>query len=82
MEIQDVISYIAKEIAKYIPVQETKEAEEVMTIKDMEQFLQIGRSKSYELIKMEGFPVYKVGIEYRILKSELVEWMKTQKDVQ
>ena len=81
MELQDILSYFAKEIAKYIPIQETREPEEVMTIKDMEQFLQIGRSKSYELIKIDGFPVYKVGTEYRILKSELVEWMKTQKEV-
>ncbi len=81
MELQDIISYFAKEISKHIPTQEVKQPEEVMTIKDMEQFLQIGRSKSYELIKMEGFPVYRVGTEYRILKSELVEWMKTQKEV-
>lgn len=80
MELQDIISYFAKEIAKYIPTQEVKQPEEVMTIKDMEQFLQIGRSKSYELIKIEGFPVYKVGTEYRIVKSELIEWMKTQKE--
>ena len=81
MELQDIISYFAKEIAKHIPISESREPEEIMTIKDMEQFLQIGRSKSYELIKIEGFPVYKVGTEYRILKSELVEWMKTQKEV-
>ena len=81
MELQDIISYFAKEIAKHIPISESKEPEEIMTIKDMEQFLQIGRSKSYELIKIGGFPVYKVGTEYRILKSELVEWMKTQKGV-
>lgn len=78
MDLQDFITSFAKEVAKYIPVQESKEPEEVMTIKDVEQFLQIGRSKSYELIKMEGFPVYRVGTEYRILKSELVEWMRTQ----
>ncbi|CAK7069555.1 helix-turn-helix domain-containing protein [Tissierella sp.] len=81
MEIQDIISYFAKEIAKHIPTQDVKQPEEVMTIKDMEQFLQVSRSKAYELIKIEGFPAYKVGSEFRMLKSELVKWMKTQKEV-
>ncbi len=79
MELQDIISYFAKEIAKHIPVQEIKEPEEVMTVKDMEQFLRVSRSKAYDLIKIENFPAYMVGTEYRILKSELIEWMKTQK---
>lgn len=81
MELQDIISYFAKEIAKHIPIQESKEPEEVMTIKDIEQFLQVSRSKAYELIKIESFPAYRVGSEFRILKSELVKWMKTQKEV-
>lgn len=80
MELQDIISYFAQEIAKHISPQEGKEPEEVMTIKDMEQFFQVSRSKAYELIKVEGFPAYKVGSEFRMLKSELIEWMKNQKD--
>lgn len=76
MELQDIVSYFAQEVAKHINVQETKPPEEVMTIKDMEEFLQISRSKAYELIKVEGFPVYKVGSEFRMLKNELIDWMK------
>lgn len=45
----------------------------------MQQFLQVSRSKAYELIKIEGFPAYRVGSEFRMFKSELVEWLKTQK---
>lgn len=78
---QDVFSYFAKELAKHIPALETKPPEEVMTIKDMESFLQISRSKAYELIKSKGFPVYRVGSEFRILKGELIDWMKEQKEV-
>lgn len=79
MELQDVLSYFAKEVAKHISIQETKPPEEIMTIKDMEQFLQVSRSKAYELIKTDGFPAYKVGNEFRILKSELIGWIKEQK---
>lgn len=81
MELQDIISYFAQEIAKNISIQETKPPEEIMTIKDMEQFLQVSRSKAYELIKIEGFPAYKVGSEFRILKNELIDWMKDQKEI-
>lgn len=81
MELQDIIVCFAKEVAKHIPVQETKPPEEIMTIKDMEQFLQVSRSKAYELIKIEGFPAYKVGSEFRILKNELIDWMKDQKEI-
>lgn len=80
MEIQDVLSYFAKEIVKHIPEQESK-PEEVMTLKDVESLLQISRSKAYEVVKLENFPAYKVGSEFRVLKSELIEWIKNQKEV-
>lgn len=81
MEIQDVLTYFAKEVAKHIPLQEKQEEEEVMTIKDLEEFLQVSRSKAYELIKSDKFPKYKVGSEFRILKSELLVWIREQKEV-
>jgi len=78
MEMQDVLSYFAKELAKHIPTQETKTPEEIMTTKDLESFLKVSRSKVYELIKIDGFPAYRVGSEFRILKNELIDWVKTQ----
>ena len=73
------IKYLAdKEKQRII---EWEKEEEVMTMKDVESFLQISRSKAYEVVKSDNFPSYKVGSEFRILKSELIEWIKKQKEV-
>lgn len=49
---------------------------EVMTLREISQFLKIGTTTIYTLVRNEEIPARKIGREWRFLKSEIVEWMK------
>ncbi len=52
---------------------------EILTGKDVQQFLGISRTTLWKLRKKQGFPYSKVGREYRYLKSEVIAWLHDSK---
>lgn len=55
---------------------------ELMTVKELQDYLGIGRAKAYELVNEPGFPVLRIGRSIRIPKDLLKEWIikKTNKE--
>jgi len=45
-------------------------------IKDVQEHLQLGRNRVYQLIKIDSFPKIKIGNTYRIPKREYLEWVQ------
>lgn len=50
--------------------------EKLLTIKDVQEHLQLGRNRVYQLIKIESFPKIKIENTYRIPKREYLEWVQ------
>ncbi|MDR1522345.1 MAG: helix-turn-helix domain-containing protein [Endomicrobium sp.] len=57
---------------------------QIMDIKEVSEYLGIGKSKIYSLIKMKKIPAYKIGRQYRFSKEIVDGWLKdkiiTKKD--
>lgn len=47
----------------------------VLTPADIAEILGISRNTAYEFIRVKGFPVFKVGKQYRISKVKFLEWL-------
>ncbi|MDY5646116.1 MAG: helix-turn-helix domain-containing protein [Candidatus Onthovivens sp.] len=45
-----------------------------MTIKELQQFLKIGRNSAYDLVNRKEFKVLRVGKSIRINKVEFLRW--------
>lgn len=52
---------------------------DILTINDVATILRIGRTKAYELSKLTGFPVIKIGKSIRVSKQKLEEWLKNMR---
>ncbi len=50
--------------------------ERLLTIKDIQEHLQIGRNRAYQLVKIDSFPKIMIGNTYRIPKREYLEWVQ------
>lgn len=53
----------------------TQEEFELLTVEEMTKLLKLSRSKAYDLIKENDFPVIKIGKCIRINKNKLFEWL-------
>lgn len=53
-----------------------EEMQELLTIKDIQKHLKIGRNKVYQLVKIDSFPKIMIGNTYRIPKKEYIEWIE------
>ena len=53
---------------------EREELPEVMTIKEVKQFLKIGRNSAYDLINHKEFRVLRVGRNIRICRADFLRW--------
>lgn len=54
--------------------------QEWLTMKEMQQILQIGSTKAYELCTTPGgIPNVRIGRNIRINKQELLDWLEKQK---
>jgi excisionase family DNA binding protein len=49
-----------------------------LTVEDMAQILEIGKSKAYELVKTPGFPFLKIGRQIRIPTKAFYTWINEQ----
>jgi hypothetical protein len=52
-----------------------EELPEVMTVKDVRKFLEIGRRQSYLLMENPPFHVVRVGRLFRISKVSFLRWL-------
>lgn len=53
---------------------EREELPEVMTIKEVKQFLKIGRNSAYDLVNRKEFRVLRVGKSIRINRADFLRW--------
>lgn len=54
---------------------------DILTVLDMAKLLKISRSKAYELIKKDKFPIIKIGKCIRINKKQLFKWLHNTKNM-
>lgn len=51
---------------------------ELMSVKELQNYLGIGKDKAYELAKSKSFPSFIIGGRYYIIKPDLVSWLEKQ----
>ena len=49
---------------------------QIMDIKELSKYLDIGKSKIYSLIRMKKIPASKIGRQYRFSKDIVDSWLK------
>jgi len=49
---------------------------EIMDVKELSEYLGIGKSKIYQLIREKKIPASKIGHQYRFSKSVIDSWLK------
>ena len=49
---------------------------QIMDIKELSEYLGIGKSKIYSLIRMKKIPASKIGRQYRFSKDIVDSWLK------
>lgn len=49
---------------------------ELMTVKDLQNYLGIGKDKAYKLVKSKSFPALKLGGRYYAIKPDFVTWLE------
>ena len=52
---------------------------ELMTIKELQSYLDIGKDKAYALVKSKSFPALKIGGRYYVVMSDFVSWLERQR---
>jgi excisionase family DNA binding protein len=52
----------------------------LITVDEAAQMLSMGRTKLYDLIRYEGFPVVRFGKMVRIRPSDLQEWLEKREE--
>ena len=53
-----------------------KETKQVMDIKELSEYLGIGKSKIYSLIRQHKIPASRIGRQYRFSKDVVDSWLK------
>lgn len=53
--------------------------DKVLTVKDVNIILGIGKNQTYSLMCNKSFPSYKIGNRYFITETELSKWLEKQK---
>lgn len=50
--------------------------EKALWVKDLEEYLNIGRSKALNLMRSAGFPSIRLGRRYFVMRSDLEDWIR------
>lgn len=48
----------------------------MLTTKDLQTILKIGRDRAYALMRSKAFPSIKIGARYYVTKEALDEWLR------
>ena len=51
---------------------------ELMTVKELQSYLGIGKDKAYALVKSKSFPALKLGGRYYVIQPDFVIWLEKQ----
>lgn len=51
----------------------------LLTVRDLQKKLNIGRDKAYALVHASGFPATKIGGRYYVLDDEVDKWLQKYK---
>ncbi len=54
-------------------------ANDLMTTKDLMNYLMMSRTKIWELVHKKGLPAFRIGGDYRYRRSEVDIWLESQK---
>jgi excisionase family DNA binding protein len=54
----------------------SENGEELLSTRDLMRFLNLSRTKIWELVNHEGLPAFKIGGDYRYRKNEVVAWLE------
>lgn len=49
---------------------------EILTVKDIQMYLGIGRAQAYELVKKKQFPIMQIGRSIRISRDNFLLWVQ------
>jgi putative molybdopterin biosynthesis protein len=58
---------------------ETQEKQEWYTVDELQRWLRLGRSKTYELIQRGEIPSYRIGRILRIRRQDVEVWIEQNK---
>lgn len=58
-----------------LPVETVEGLPLVLTPKDIAKVLQISRNTAYEVMHCKGFPVLKIGKQYRVSREQFLRWL-------
>lgn len=50
--------------------------DELMTTRQLMEFLSLSRTKIWELVNKEQLPAFKIGGDYRYRQTEVLEWLE------
>ena len=50
--------------------------DELLTTREVMAFLNLSRTKVWELVQQEQLPAFKLGGDYRYRRSEIVQWLE------
>lgn len=53
----------------------------ILTTEDLEKTLKINNRRAKALMRTEGFPSIRIGMDYRVEEEALMEWLKTTKTI-
>lgn len=73
---QEIINEIKQEILAEVKVEMLKHTEEIFSVKEFAEFMGVSLSTAYNLIKNGGAPVHEVGNKKKLIKSEVIDWLK------
>lgn len=59
---------------------EKSEGEEIMTVKQLAQFLGLDINIIYAKCAKNDIPHFRIGKQYRFKKQDILKWIKTQKE--
>ena len=50
--------------------------ERLMNTREVMEFLNLSRTKVWDLVNNQGLPAFKIGGDYRYLRSEVLAWLQ------
>lgn len=52
----------------------------MMTVKDVQNFLGIGRNRAYDIFKRKDFPAILIGKKYVVEQNAFYSWLKERRE--
>jgi hypothetical protein len=52
----------------------------ILTVGDIQRIFHCGKNQAYEIVRLPGFPVMRIGRAYYIYKSAFLKWLEQNKD--